>query len=167
MKQENFNLNISTLDDKVLYREICKKIKDTDSISFKLLVLVPIVSVTSLMIFWSSLDDLPDFTLLLAGLFGALVTYFIFRWEKRNRQISKVFKQYACIMEARKMEQEDGSEPSNEKFNGPYSLLANDGKPSLLKDKNSDRGWGKSESENAVYITTMVLWLIMPLLRFI
>ena len=169
MKTENFNLHIYTLDDQTLYREIGRKIKESNTIGLKLLGLVPLVSGVCVVVLWSQSPYLPGVVMVLVGMFGALVTYFIFRWGKRNRQIYNVFKQYACILEAKKSEQEQEQENElpGEKFNGPYSLLAEEGKPTLIKDRKGAKGWGKTEAESAIYTSTIILWLIMPLSKLL
>lgn len=162
MKQEYFNLNISTLDDKVLYREICKKIRETDAVSFKLLGLVPLVSGTGIIILWLEAGNLPFMVLIFSGLFGAMITFFIYRWEKRNIQTCITFREYACMMEAHKKELES-DDSGNEKPDGPYSLLHSKGKPHLSGKNTSNNGWGKSEAETAIYGSTMLFWLLLPL----
>lgn len=72
-------------------------------------------------------------------------------------------------MEAKKKEQEkeQDDEPQEEKFNGPYSLLSSVGKPTFILDRKGAGGWGKTEAETAMYTSTILLWLILPLLKFL
>ncbi len=162
MKQEYFNLNISTLDDKVLYREICKKIRETDAISFKLLGFVPLVSGTAMIILCLEAEKLPWIVLVFSGLFGAMITFFIYLWERRNVQTCSTFREYACLMEAHKKELES-DDSGIEEPDGPYSLLHSRGKPHLSGKNTSSNGWGKSEAEIAIYGSTTLFWLLLAL----
>ncbi len=166
MKQENYNLNINTLDDKVIYQEICKKITETDAISFKLLGLVPTASWVAVTISWFESHQFSFWGLLLLGLFGAWVTYFIYRWERRNIQVCNTFREYARIMEAKKMA-EESAESLNGALNGPYSLLKTKNKPNISGRPTSSKGWGKTEAETAIYFITILLWLILPWLTLL
>jgi len=153
MKQEHYNLNINTLDDKVVYQEICKKIAQTDAISFKLLGLVPTASGITVVATWFQRAHFSFLGLLVLGLFGAAITYFIYRWERRNIQICNTFREYAQIMEAKITEDQESSP------NGPYSLLSTKRKPHFPGSK---KGWGKTEAETAIYLITILLWLLLP-----
>lgn len=163
MKSENFNLIINALDDKALYQEICKKIKETDAISFKLLGLVPILSGLGIVTLWSLNENLSSWMMILTGLFGALITYFILRWEKRNIQVSDTFRSYAEILEAKKVQLENDYDSLDVTLAGPYSLLRSKDKPRLLSLSSSFKGWGKAEAETAIYSATILFWLLLPL----
>jgi hypothetical protein len=167
MKTENFNLNVNALDDKALYEEICKKIKETDAISFKLLGLVPSVSGGGIIILWTEAENLRDMMLVMTGLFGALITYFIYRWEKRNIQTCNTFKLCAEMIEIRKQLLEQSEENVKSVIEGPYRLLRSQGKPKLLGESLSVRGWGKTEAETAIYSVTILFWLVLALMIFI
>ena len=165
MKNENYNLNISTLDDKILYQEVCKKIKETDDISFKLLGLVPFVSGVGMVLLWTQAQNIPGPALIFVGIFGALVTYFIYRWERRNIQVCEIFKSFAAEMELRKQVMEM-SDDLDMKPDGPYNWLSNQGKPTLSGGF-SKKGWGKTQAEMAIYGCTMLFWLLLPILVII
>lgn len=164
MKSENFNLIINTLDDKVLYQEICKKIKDTEAISFKLLGGVPLLSGLGMLTLCTMSENLSSWILIISGLFGALITYFISRWEKRNRQMNDTFRSYAEILEVKKIQLENDNSPVDMTLAGPYSLLRSKDKPRLLYSMKRLQGWGKSEAETAIYGTTILFWLLLPIL---
>jgi hypothetical protein len=164
MKSENFNLIINALDDKALYQEICKKIKDTDAISFRLLGWVPLLSGLSILTLCSMSELLSFWLLMLTGIFGALISYFIFRWEKRNRQMNDTFRSYAEILEAKKIQLENDDLQFVVALAGPYSLLRSKEKPRLWISLNQIQGWGKTEAESAIYGTTILFWLLLPLL---
>ena len=159
MKTESFNLNINALDDKVLYKVICKKIRESEAFSFKLLWWVPLLSgliITGFLVFGNYLA--PWITLVCA-LFGAGVTYSIFRWEKRNMQDRQTYREYAEILEAKKMQLEEGEE--NDTVYGPFTLLSKSAKPHFWGRKESDKGWGKFEAATAIYALTIVFWMGM------
>lgn len=164
MKSENFNLIINALDDKVLYQEICKKIKDTEAISFRLLVWVPLLSGLGMLILCTMSEKLPSWLMIVIGLFGAMITYFIFRWEKRNMQMNDTFRSYAEILEVKKIQLEHDNPPFDMSLAGPYSLLRSKDKPRLWHSMEHLQGWGKSEAETAIYSTTILFWLLLPLL---
>ena len=67
------------------YTEICSHIKTTDEISFKLLGLVPLVSGIGIVVLLDRSNQ-PAWSpmVVFVGLFGALVTFAIYRWEVRN-----------------------------------------------------------------------------------
>ena len=166
MKRENFNLIIHTLDDRALYLEICKKLKDMEAVSFKLLCLVPLFSGLSIVILCSLAEKFSSLLLILTAVFGALVTFFIFRWEKRNLQMRDIFRSYAEILETKKIQLESENLPHDAGMGGPYSLLRNRGKPMLWHAGESLKGWGKTEAETAIYSTTILFWLLLPVLAF-
>ena len=164
MKSENFNFIVHSLDDKALYAEICKKIKDTNAMSFKLMGLVPLLSVVCMMILCFFAEKLPPSLLVLTCLYGSLVTYFIFRWEKRNMFISDIFKSYAEILETRKTQFEIENQQLDMTLAGPYSLLRSKDESRLLTSLKPLKGWGKKEAETAMYGITIMCWLLLPFL---
>ncbi len=164
MRRDNYNLIINALDDKALYREICKKIKDTDAISFKLMCSVPILSGLCIITLYLMGERLSVWIIIFTGLFGALITYFIFRWEKRNIQMNDTFKSFAEILEAKKIQMEHDVLHMDAVRAGPYSLLRSKEKPRLWRVLKQLQGWGKTEAETAIYGATLIFWLLLPLL---
>jgi hypothetical protein len=163
MKRENFNLIVNTLDDQTLYLEICRKIKETESISCKLLGLVPVISGLGIVTVWLFNERFSIWTLVVIGLFGALITYSVFCWEKSNLLIGDIFRSYAEVLEARKAQMEDTLESTNA-LAGPYSLLRSKEKPQSL---GNFKKWGKVEAETAIYGATILFWLLLPLLKWL
>lgn len=164
MKSENFNLIVNTLDDRALYQEICKKIKVMDAIGFKLICLVPLFSGLSIITLYSLAEYFSSLILIFTGIFGAMITFFIFRWEKRNMQMSNIFRSYAEILEAKKIKLENENQSLEIIMGGPYSLLRSRNKPLLWNSVESLNGWGKLEAETAIYSTTLLYWLLLPIL---
>ncbi|MCK5207360.1 MAG: hypothetical protein KAQ79_05050 [Cyclobacteriaceae bacterium] len=187
MKSENFNVNIKTLDDQAMYREICKKIQETDSIRYKLIWIVPLFSGIGMIVLWLEILNIPYFIVVIAGLFGTMITSFIYIWEKQNIQVYRAFIKHAAILESRKNEQERIH--STDSDMGPFSLINKLVKPKLfekpelkiqLENQNTDDqqsinhsrngindGWGKVEAETAIYLSTIFLWLLMVIVGLI
>lgn len=178
MKTENLNLNINTLDDKILYRKVCKKIKETDDISFKLLGLVPLISGAGIIILLAEAGTLNFWILVMAGIFGKVITYCIYCWEKRDIQTCDTFSEYVEILELKKYLLEKDIHKSIEAVEGPYSLLRNKSKSQLdvfldldkkevLGIKMKTSRWGKTEAETAFYGIVILFWLLLPLMAIV
>ncbi len=164
MKSENFNFIVNSLDDKALYREICRRIKGSDAISFKLMVLVPLISLVAIMTICFFVQKMPPPLLVLTSVFGALITYFIFRWEKKNIFIGDTFRSYAEILESKKTQFEIENKKVDMTLAGPYSLLRSKGQFQLLSSLWNLKKWGKIEAETAIYGTTILFWLLLSFL---
>lgn len=69
-----------------IYEQICTNIRVTDEISFKLIRLVPILSGSGigLLTFLEKSSYLSPATVILISIFGAVVTFGVFRWELCN-----------------------------------------------------------------------------------
>jgi len=164
MKRENLNLIIKTLDDQTLYHEVCRKIREINAVSFKLLCLVPVFSGLTILTLSFLAEKFSNLTLILVGLFGAMITFFIFRWEKRNMQMRDIFRSYAEILETKKTELENENQSIDVFTGGPYSLLRRQNKPMLWDSMEILKRWGKTEAETAIYIATILFWLLLPVL---
>ena len=164
MKRENFNLIINTLDDRALYHEICRKIREINATSFRLLCQIPIFSGLSVLTLCSLAENFSSLTLVMTGLFGAMITLFIFRWHKRNIQIENIFRGYAEILEAKKIEMENENQSDQTFTGGPYSMLGHQDRPKDLDLFQSLNRWGRTEAETAVYSATIIFWLLLPVL---
>ena len=162
MKRENFNLNISTLDDKVLYQEICQNIRDTEIISLKLLLWVPFVSGIGMALLWLGIELVSLIAMIFIAAFGAMVTFFLYLWEKRNLQAGNTFRRYASMIEIRKSELESNQLDDN--LDGPFTSFINAGKPHLFAKNASKKGWGKGKAEAAIYGIIIIFWLSLPIL---
>jgi hypothetical protein len=68
-----------------LYEQICAAVKTTDETSFRLLGLVPLVSGTGITAFLTADKQLAwSAATFFLSVFGASVTFALFRWELRN-----------------------------------------------------------------------------------
>ena len=182
MKNENFNVHLRTLDDQVLYREICKKIREIESVNFRLFLTVPLFSWGVILVLWLEYMKIPPVLTIISGVFGALITYFIFCWERQNKAACQIFRKHAAILERRKNRQEKiNVQGPNE---GPYTLINKmyrispeydqEGFYSPDKDMNAGKetrrlwsGWGKTEAETAVYLVTILFWILTVILGVI
>ncbi|MBC8003204.1 MAG: hypothetical protein H7X97_11520 [Opitutaceae bacterium] len=127
------------------YEEICTNIRATDEISFKLLGLVPLLSGAAIVTV--SKNDVSQGLLWLVSIFGALITFGIFRWELRNIQTCKWL--FSCAAE---MERNEFGVTS-----GQFSGAKEGNKAPRLF------GWraGKTEAEWFIYVMTMLSWLAL------
>jgi xanthosine utilization system XapX-like protein len=129
------------------YTEICSHIRTTDEISFKLLGLVPLVSGIGIVVLldrskqpaWSPM-------VVFVGLFGALVTFAIYRWEVRNLMTCDWL-----IHLARTLEQDQLGLANGQFHNRPA--------PHIF-------GYqvGKRQAEHLLYWTTITAWLLLPVI---
>jgi len=121
---------------------LCHHIHTTDDISFKLLALVPLVSIGG--IASTLLKDEPEFTPLVAllSLFAAAVTLAIWIWERRNIQTCRWLLCRAAELE----EHTYGAVKAGQFFATPA-------KPG---------GKGKTEAEQLIYSLTIAAWLLLP-----
>lgn len=181
MKNENFNVNIKTLDDQALYAEICRKIEEIERRRFRALWLVPFISGVLILLLWQNV--VPDLIMLLVSSFGALITLFIMHWEKYHIQMTHAFKKHAAILESRKTRQEKLDVA--DAFDGPYSMISQLQDPAIFSlpdhqnsyttgsvntDKNpavSGKGWSRDQAEVAVYYSTIILWVVTLLLGLV
>lgn len=127
-----------------IYSEVRAGIRDTDSISFKLLGLVPLVSGTALISLVLQTEALPPGLLVLLALFASTVTLGLFRWELRNIQTCTWFIKYADALEAHALG-----------VNGIRELFRPLPKP--------PQRIGKTEAEKLIYAATIVAWLATPI----
>lgn len=182
MKNENYNVIINTLDDRSMYKEISRRLSEIDRSRYRSMWLVPLASGLIILLLWLGILHIPTVISVLVSMFGAVITYFIFRWSKQNNELAQVFRKHAALLESRKNEQENlKAEKSNE---GPYSLihhmaelsfpgtittgnsringpssLNNSGQPGLI--------WSKEKVESAVYQATILLWLLTFILGLV
>jgi hypothetical protein len=143
---------LSNLDGeaaKQLYDQVCANIRATDEISFKLLSLVPLVSgggITVLLSTNTNFSRLP--IVVFVGLFGALVTFGLFRWELRNIQTCSRLIRFGASLER---------ECFSLASTGQFSGRRNEPAPRLF-----GRPIGKREAEKIIYPTVIGAWLLLP-----
>jgi hypothetical protein len=151
--------NLSPEDAKQLYDQVCANIRATDEISFKLLSLVPLVSgggITILLSTNTSLARLP--LVVFVGVFGALVTFGLFRWELRNIQTCS-----RLIRLGASLERERFKLPSTGQFSGrrnepaPPLYAGSLRVPAFFRQE-----IGKRAAEKIIYPAVIVAWLLLP-----
>jgi hypothetical protein len=131
------------------YKQLLADIRITDDISFKLLGFVPLVSgggilassVASLFVqseAWSP-------ALVFVSVFAAIVTFGFYRWERRNIQRCSWLQERAAAIE-------------REEFGLPVGAFA--GRPAAPAFLG--RRIGKTQAEALIYWTTIVAWLLVP-----
>lgn len=139
-----------------LYELCLSKIKETDEISFKLMGLVSFVSGVSIYLLLTQdtikvdqgIIPVPDYVFIMTGIFGALLTFFIYRWEKRNIQSCNHFRDQAKSFE---------KAICGEEKNVPGLYKNFPASPKLLGIK-----FGKTEAEKGIYFITFIFWLLIP-----
>jgi hypothetical protein len=129
------------------YSEICTDIRTTDDISFKLLGFVPLVSGIGIFavldLIGGKVASWP--TTVFVALFGATITFALYRWELRNIQTCKWLRDRAAELEREEFELTVG----------PF--LGREQAPMVL-----GRRMGKTEAEKLLYTTTIAAWLALP-----
>ena len=141
-------------DELKLYELYLTKIKETDEISFKLMGLVPLLSGAGVLALlkgdkvFSGNDDIDLAAYWLIGLFGALVTFLIFRWELRNIDTCRFFREFAASFESEE---------------GPYKRLTDDKETRTFLG----RRFGKTEAEKAIYVVSILFWVALPIMKSI
>lgn len=165
MKTENLNLNVNTLDDHVIYKEVCKKIRESNLICLILIGTIPLISGFIVIRLWTYSDILSDPFVIVLTLFGALVTYNFQRWGSRIRQASSVFIHYASVMEENKVKKEQ-TDPDTDHSDGPRGpftlLLKRSSHPAI---KNGEDRLNIHHVETTIYVCTIFLWLLVPVLK--
>ena len=126
-----------------IYTEVRAGIRETDSISFKLLGLVPLVSGTAMISLVLRSEHVPNNFVILLALFASIVTLGLFRWELRNVQTCSWLINFAGKMELHAL-----------KARGMDEILFRRPKP--------PQGIGKTEAEKLIYTATVLAWLALP-----
>lgn len=130
------------------YAEICSNIRATDGISFKLVGLVPLVSGAGIFVLLDRSKDLTWSPMaIFAAVFGAVVTFAIYRWEVRNIQTCRWLIERAAELERNELGLASGQ------------FYARDPAPVLF-----GRRMGKTEAERLLYWTTIAAWLLLPVI---
>lgn len=133
------------------YQQICENIRFTDSISFKLLGFVPLISTGSITGLVTTLDASNGWYVFYISLFAALITYFLFMWELRN--ISKC---NVLICEREKLEHEIHATKKTKNKLKNCRQPKNRGCKAFLR-------FGKTEAEKGLYALVVMSWLPLPL----
>jgi hypothetical protein len=143
--------SLSAEDAKQLYDQVCVNVRTTDDISFKLLGLVPLVSGVGITVLLSK--DISSFSLpilVFVGIFGAVVTFALYRWELKNTHL--------CLWLIRL-----GSDLERHHFGLTQGqFLDRPPEPAFL-------GWriSKRTAEKIIYSAAIVAWILLPVVSLI
>jgi hypothetical protein len=130
---------MSDLNSESVYKEICQNIRETDSISFKLLNLVPLGSTLGggLLTILQKNSLLP---IVLLSLAGAIIVLGLYIWELRNLQKCNWLIARAADLEPQGAVQYKGWDEQT-------------------------KTWSKTLAESLIYIASMFIWLIPIVMR--
>ena len=124
-----------------LYIQAYTNMRATDEISLKLLAAIPFVSGVGIsLLVRKPTEAFPAGARLLVSLFAAVVTFAIYRWERRNISNCRYYRSYAARLEDK------------------YGISPTGQKPSK-KNRFFSRRWGKTEAEILLYFTVIAGWL--------
>jgi hypothetical protein len=154
-----------------LYAEISASVRTTDEISFKLLGLVPLVSGGGIFLLLDA-SKRPDWSAvtIFVALFGAAVTFAIYRWEVRNIQTCKSLIARGAELEEKELGLATGQflnrDPEPTLFgwirqaekDGEGPPKDGEGPPKVPRWK-----MGKSGAERLLYTITIIAWLLLPI----
>ena len=126
------------LNDDAQYQQIIEQLRAKDDISFKLLSLVPLISGAGISVLIKT--DIAWGLKCFVSLFGATVTFSIFRWELRNIGW--------CDWLLEQARQIDHAVPPEE--------------PKLRISLRKRVAVGKTEAETILYLTVILAWLVLP-----
>jgi hypothetical protein len=130
------------------YAEICATIRTTDEVSFKLLGLVPLLSGAAIVSL--SKGGPPGSPLLVfVSLFGAVVSFGLYRWELRNIQTCGWLRDQGAAIEA-------------EEFGLGKGQFAGRTRNEFPPPRFLGFPIGKTEAERIIYTATIIAWLILP-----
>jgi hypothetical protein len=138
-------------DAKQLYDEVCVNVRTTDDISFKLLGFVPLVSGSGIVVLLNTSTITTNIGLsVFVGIFGAVVTFGLYRWELKNINL--------CHWLIRL-----GAELERERFHlnqGQFLMRHERASPPLF----FGREFQKPQSERMIYWAAIIAWLSLPIL---
>jgi hypothetical protein len=140
--------NISLSD---IYTEALASMRATDDISLRLLAAVPFVSGVGIsLIVRQPSDNFPPIARLFVSLFAAVVTFAIYRWERRNMSHCRRLRNCAGEIEKAYLH----SLPvgaGTELMEAPHA--------DSLSSRFLSRTWGKTQAEALLYLTVIMGWL--------
>ncbi|MER7417294.1 hypothetical protein ABT346_10985 [Micromonospora peucetia] len=83
-----------------VYQEICANIRATDEVSLKLLAAVPLVTGVGIVLLMRAPGGrIPDIAIVLLSVFASLVTFAVYRWERKNAENCRHFRRWAAALE--------------------------------------------------------------------
>jgi hypothetical protein len=135
-----------------VYGEVCANIRATDEISLKLLATVPLATGVGIALLVRAPDaNLPGGARMLLSVFAALVTFAIYRWERKNMAACSHFRRWAAVLERSYF-----SLPHHAELRPAPDALPHD---RILTPRSFGVAWGKTEAVRLLYWTAIVGWL--------
>lgn len=135
-----------------LYHEVCEHIRATDDISLKLLAAVPLATGIGItLLVRPSTADLTDGARSLLSLFAAVVTFAIYRWERKNIATCAHYREWAAALER------DHFQLPPQAGKGPAPPVYPHGR--VTAPAFAGQSWGKTQAEILLYWTVIVSWL--------
>lgn len=135
-----------------LYHEVCEHIRATDDTSLKLLAAVPLATGIGItLLVRPSTPDLADGARSLLSLFAAVVTFAIYRWERKNIATCAHYREWAAVLERDHFRL---PLPADE---GPARRAYPHG--SITAPAFAGQSWGKTQAEVLLYWAVIVSWL--------
>jgi hypothetical protein len=87
-------------DMNIVYQELCAHTRATDEISLKLMTAIPLVTGIGIVLLMRAPGTaVPQAAVVLLSLFAALVTFAIYRWERKNMENCRHFRRWAAFIE--------------------------------------------------------------------
>lgn len=133
-----------------VYGELCAEVRSTDDVSFRLLWVLLTLAAAGIAISVLEADTVWPSAIYPMAVFGATVSFGLFRWELRNLQICR-----RAIRAVVELDEAAGSAAGEERKTARRfpGLSA----PRIL-------GWpfGKTQAEKLIYSATILLWLSLP-----
>lgn len=144
------NRSVGDLTD--LYHEVCEHIRATDDTSLKLLAAVPLATGIGItLLVRPSTPDLADGARSLLSLFAAVITFAIYRWERKNIATCAHYRDWAAALERDHFKllipADEGLAPRAY----PHGRVT---APAF-----AGQSWGKTQAEMLLYWTVIVSWL--------
>jgi len=149
---QSVNDSTATGDLNDVYREVCAGVRFTDDISLKLLAAVPLATGIGITLLAQAPSArLPNGVRALLSLFAAVITFAIYRWERKNLATCAHFREWAAVLE-------------RDYFKG-HPWLGEEGAPGspphgeVSDPKFLGMSWGKTEAASLLYRTAILSWL--------
>lgn len=135
-----------------LYHEVCEHIRATDDTSLKLLAAVPLATGIGItLLVRPSTQDLPGGARSLLSLFAAVVTFAIYRWERKNIATCAHYGDWAAVLERDHFRLPMPADEEQAPRSYPHGRVA---VPAFL-----GQSWGKTQAEMLLYWTVIISWL--------
>jgi hypothetical protein len=135
-----------------LYHEVCEHIRATDDTSLKLLAAVPLATGIGItLLVRPSTPDLADGPRSLLSLFAAVVTFAIYRWERKNIATCGHYRDWAAALERDHFKLPIPADEGLAPRTHPHGRVT---APAF-----AGQSWGKTQAEMLLYWTVIVSWL--------